>query len=656
MKPTPPLNPPPAAGAARASLGPVRDLEAHVPADWWNRIFGSLYLKTDGDVVDDHDITRSEVDRIVETLGLKPEDRVLDLCCGQGRHTLELARRGLKGMEGMDRSHFLIQRARRTARGEGLAVRFREGDARRLPYPADTFDHVLILGNSFGYFETLEDDLTVLKQVARVLKPSCKVLVDIADGDWLRSHYTPRSWEWIDDQLFVCRERSLSGDGGRLVSREVITHVSQGVIADQFYAERLYNAEALSALLRQAGFTDLGAPQAIGTDSKRAEDLGMMARRIVLTARIRKEWAPARRRPREAERHCVVVMGDPGKPDLIKPDTVFDADDFDTIDRMKEALRGVAGWRFSYLSDHDTLVRDLARLKGKADLVLNLCDEGYLNDPRKELHLPALLEAMGLPYTGAGPQCLAYCYDKSLVRGVAKEMGIPVPDAYLVQPEDHAFDITVDFPVLVKPNMGDSSFGITARSICHTASETADAIVGIRSRFGYDKTILVEQYLTGADLTVGIIGNPPSAYTVLPIAEEDYSALPPGLPRICGYEAKWVPDSPYAAIVSRPAVLPEATQNAIVAACVKLAERLECRDYARFDWRLDALGNPKLLEVNPNPGWCWDGHLAKMAEQAGMTYSDMLGAILKAADERLAEETATGAPVPVGAGATPNAA
>jgi len=645
-------NPPPPApqgepgprgpATARASLGPVRDLEAHVPADWWNRIFGSLYLKTDGDVVDDADITRAEVNRIVELMDSKPDDKVLDLCCGQGRHTLELARRGLKGVEGMDRSHFLIQRGRRVARGEGLSVRFREGDARKLPYASDTFDHVLILGNSFGYFETLQDDLTVLKEVARVLKPWGRVLVDIADGDWLRAHYTPRSWEWIDDQLFVCRERSLSADGGRLVSREVITHVSRGVIADQFYAERLYNAEGLSALLTEAGFKDLAVPAVIGTESKRAEDLGMMARRIVVTARIRKEWAPVRRRPRDGERHCVVVMGDPSKPDPLKPDTVFDEDDFYTIDRMKEALRELPGWRFTYLHDHDTLVRDLVRLKGtgKVDLVLNLCDEGYLNDARKELHVPALLEALGLSYTGAGPQCLAFCYDKSLVRGVATEMGIPVPSAYLVQPEDHTFDITVDFPVIVKPNLGDSSFGITARSICHTAAEAADAIVGIRSRFGYDKTILVEEFLTGADLTLGIIGNPPSAYTVLPVAEEDYSGLPPGLPRICGYEAKWVPDSPYACIVSRPAVLSEATHGAIVAACVKLFERLACRDYARFDWRLDARGNPKLLEVNPNPGWCWDGHLAKMAEQAGMGYPEMLGAILKAAEERLGEEGA----------------
>jgi len=69
--------------------------------------------------------------------------------------------------------------------------------------------------------------------------------------------------------------------------------------------------------------------------------------------------------------------------------------------------------------------------------------------------------------------------------------------------------------------------------------------------------------------------------------------------------------------------------------CSKLFERLECRDYARFDWRLDASGNPKLLEVNPNPGWCWDGHLAKMAAIAGISYGEMLDAVLKTAEARM---------------------
>jgi D-alanine-D-alanine ligase len=275
------------------------------------------------------------------------------------------------------------------------------------------------------------------------------------------------------------------------------------------------------------------------------------------------------------------------------------------------------------------------RLKGKIDFVFNLCDEGFGNDPTRELHVPALLEILGIPYTGAGPQCLAYCYDKSLVRGVAKEMGIPVPEAIFIRPEDTTFELPMNFPVIVKPNFGDSSFGITVRSVCSTIEELSAAIEEIRTKFGYEKPILVEEFLTGKDLTVGIIGNPPDDYIVLPIAEEDYSVLPPGLPPICGYEAKWLPDSPYWKLRSIPADLPDEVEKAIIEDCLQLFQRLGCRDYARFDWRLDAEGRPKLLEVNPNPGWCWDGHLAKMAALQGMSYAEMLLAILQTAERRL---------------------
>ncbi len=621
------------------TLGPVFSLEEHVPSDWWSRIFNSMYLKTDADVVYDDRITRTEVDLIADILGPSPDDKILDLCCGQGRHALELARRGFRNVEGLDRSHYLIQKAKECAKSEGAPVRFREGDARRLPYRPDTFDLLLILGNSFGYFDTIRDDMRVLKEVLRVLKPWGRLLIDIAHGDYLREHFQPRSWEWISSKLFVCRERSLSRDGDRLVSREVITHVEKGVIADQFYAERLYSAESLSTLLADAGFANVASPAELTSDSARAQDLGMMERRIVVTAQARKEWTPVRRRAKAQEKHVVVLLGDPRKPDLLKPLQVFDDDDLYTVDQMKAALRELDGYRFTYLDNHDTLIQDLLRLVGKADLVLNLCDEGYGNDPRKELHVPSVLESLGFPYTGSGPQCLAFCYDKSLVRGAAKEMGIPVPEGLFIKPEDSKFELPFDFPVIVKPNMGDSSFGITARSVATSAEGMIDAIQQVREQFGYEKPLLVEEFLTGKDLSVGVIGTPPSSYTVLPITEEDYSTVPPDLPRICGYEAKWCPDSPYWGIKSVRARLPKRTQKAIIEWCVELSERLECRDYVRFDWRLDAQGTPKLLEVNPNPGWCWDGHLAKMAAHAGISYSEMLEAILRSAMERLGIET-----------------
>jgi D-alanine-D-alanine ligase len=314
---------------------------------------------------------------------------------------------------------------------------------------------------------------------------------------------------------------------------------------------------------------------------------------------------------------------------------VFDEDDFYTIDQLTQALGQLREYRFLYLKNHATLIEDLAKMKGKIDLVFNLCDEGFTNDARKELHVPAVLEMLGLPYTGAGPQCLAYCYDKSLVRGIAKEMGIPVPEAFFIKPEDTTFELPFRFPVIVKPNFGDSSFGITQRSVANNLEDLLNAISEIRLKFGYEKPILVEEFLTGKDLSVGIIGNAPSSYTVLPITEEDYSEVPEDLPRICGYEAKWSPDSPYWKIKSIYAELPEDTEKSIVEWCLKLFERLECRDYARLDWRLDSEGNPKLLEVNPNPGWCWDGHLAKMSRIMSLSYSEMLSSILREAEERL---------------------
>jgi len=503
----------------RKVLGPVQDLEQHVNPDWWGKIFNSLYLKTDGDVVEDQNITRQEVDLFSEILNLSPEDKILDLCCGQGRHSLELTKRGFKYVEGLDRSHYLIQKAKGHAKKEGIDVRFREGDARKLTYQTDTFDIVMILGNSFGYFETLQDDLRVLKEVFRILKPWGKVLIDIADGEYLRENYQPHSWEWM--------------------------------------------------------------------------------------------------------------------PDPLKPFSIFDDDDFYTIDQLKCALRELRGYTWKYLNNHDTLFDDLKKQKGKVDFVFNLCDEGYNNDARKELHVSSLLETLEIPFTGAGPQCLAYCYDKSLVRGIAKEMGIPIPEAFFIKPEDTIFEIPIGFPLIVKPNFGDSSFGITQKCVTNNLDELLIAISEIREKFGYTKPILVEEFLTGKDLSVGIIGNPPDSYRVLPITEEDYSALPESLPRICGYEAKWLPDSPYWNIKSIPAELPEDTEKIMEEYCLKLWERLECKDYTRFDWRLDANGDPRLLEVNPNPGWCWDGHLAKMAKIAGMSYSELLEAILQGTEQRL---------------------
>jgi D-alanine-D-alanine ligase len=618
----------------KKSLGPVKNLEEHLDSDWWKNIFNSLYLKTDGDVVNDDNITTSEIDLILNILELGKEDRILDLSCGHGRHSLELARRGFCNIEGFDRSRYLIQKAKQQAKKENLCVKFKEGEARNLTYKPDTFDAILVLGNSFGYFETVQDDLKVLNEIISCLKPWGKLLIDIADGNFLLEHFQPRSWEWIDKNHFVCRERSISSDGNRLISREVISHITKGVLADQFYAERLYTFETLSQILEKAGFTNIQIHGNIITESQKNQDLGMMEKRLVISAVARKEWTPVKKKKTDLK-NIVVLLGDPSKNDPLKPQSIFDDDDFYTIDQLKDALRQIKGYNFTYLNNHDTMINDLIKLRPKTDFIFNLCDEGYYNNATMELHVPSILEILNINYTGSSPQCLAYCYDKSLIRGIAQEMSIPVPEAIFINPEDSVFDILLNFPVITKPNFGDSSFGITKRSVAHDVETLANAISEIRDKFGYEKPILIEEFLYGKDLSVGIIGNPPDSYSVLPIIEEDYSKLPEDLPKICGYEAKWMPDSPYWQISSIPANLEPEIEKFIVECCLKLYDRLEIRDYCRFDWRMDSNGNPKLLEVNPNPGWCWDGHLAKMAKLDDISYLEMLAKIIKAAEMRI---------------------
>ncbi len=617
--------------SVRRTLGPVADLERHLPAEWWRTLFNALYLKTDGDVYENPTNTAAEVDDVIESARLSVEDRILDLCCGQGRHVLELARRGFRNVAGLDRSRTLIRLARSRARAEGASVRFHEGDARRFRLPAASFDCVTILGNSFGYFERDTDDLAVLRSAARVLRSEGTILLDLPDGDWLRRNYEARSWEWIDQDHLVCRERALAADGERLVSREVVIEAEKGVIADQFYAERLYTPARIERLFVRAGFRDVEILGGSETRSDRGQDLGMMAHRMLVraTARARESKAPAR----PTFPNVTVVLGDPAKPDAVKRDGQFNAEDFETLERLRAALGELPGYRFRYLDRHDDLIGQL--LAQPPDFVLNLCDEGFGNDALKELHVPALLEMLGVPYSGAGPAALGLCYDKESVNAIAQSLEISVPEQTCFDPADRSATIPSVFPALVKPACGDSSIGITQRAVVHDAESLIDRLTALREQLP-GVPILVQEFLNGAEYTVGVIGNPGLSHEILPMLEVDYDQLEPGLPRILSYESKWEPESPYwNQIRYVQSKAPVEIKNLLCDASVLLFQKLGCRDYARFDFRADANGVPKLLEVNPNPGWCWDGKLNLMAEMAGWSYADLLARILEAAQERV---------------------
>ncbi len=622
----------------RASLGPIGDLEAHLPEEWWRQLFNALYVKTDGDVVENDDNTRRDIDFVVSATGIAKTDSILDLCCGQGRHCLELAKRSYRNVMGIDRSRYLIRLARKRAEQAGVSAVFKEGDARSPRLPESSVDCVMIMGNSFGYFSRAQDDAKVLKSVARCLRSSGTLVLDLSDGDWLRTHFEPRSWEWIDEHHFVCRERSLSSDRDRLISREVVVHDELGVIADQFYAERLYSAERMTQMLEQAGFRNVRHHGAVESLSDREQDLGMMARRILLTADAPRKVQTAGRGKRIL--NVTVALGDPRLPDTVKLGGKFNTEDLETVETLKDALSELKGYRFTYLDNHATLERDLG--EKRTDLIFNLCDEGWNNDAFKELHVPALLEMNGYPYTGAGPACLGLCYDKGLVRAVAQTLDVPVPLETFVRLGDQGATLPSVFPAILKPNFGDSSVGITANAVVHDKQALLGYLEELRRLFP-GRPVLVQQFLQGSEYSVGLVGNVDRELRALPILEVDYSNLDPKLPAILGYESKWDPDSPYwTDIKYREAELSEAKQAQMIEYSARLFERLGCRDYARFDFRADADGEVRLLEVNPNPGWCWDGKFNLMAGFEGMRYSELLGGILNAAAERLALHSQAG--------------
>ncbi|MFH1682110.1 MAG: methyltransferase domain-containing protein [Candidatus Eisenbacteria bacterium] len=618
--------------AHRRTFGPVADLERLLPSCWWRTLFNSLYLKTDGDVVENDGNTARDVSALVRILNLEPNDRILDLCCGQGRHTIELARRGFAHVTGLDRSRYLIRLARKRAGQAGVGAGFHEGDARKLRFPADSFHVALVLGNSFGYFEKEEEDLDVLLSLHRVLRSLGSLALDLADGEWMRQSFERRSWEWIDEQQFVCRERALSEDSARLITREVVVHAEKGVLADQFYAERLYSRDRLQDLLGAAGFIQVRMHQEIETESSRGQDLGMMGKRILLTATVPQKPPQRGKVKRTTPTEVTVLLGDPRLPDPVKRNGAFNPEDLDTVQRLKTALAELGEYRFAYLDNHSSLQSDLRSAPPR--LVFNLCDEGWNNDAFLELHVPALLEMMGVPYTGAGPACLAHCYNKSLVRAVAASLDIPVPLETFFSPDDLAAHLPSVFPALVKPNFGDSSIGITMDALVDSPESLIAYMAKLKETLP-GRPVLIQEYLEGPEYSLTLLGNPGFALTPLPILEVDYSGLPAGLPPILGYESKWLPDSPYwAKIGYMEATMDEDLKRSLIDASTLLFERLACRDYARFDFRTDAQGEVKLLEVNPNPGWCWDGKFNIMAGLAGMRYADLLRRILESAQER----------------------
>lgn len=265
------------------SIGFVTNLEEHFPLDWWTTYFNEFYLQTDGDVLDNPDNTLREVNLLIEVAHLKPENKILDLCCGQGRHCIELARQGFQNISGIDYSEYLINLARQRANNEKLSINFGQQDIRN-SIPENFYDCITMLGNSFGYFDNEKDDIDVINTIAKSLRPEGKLVMHFLDAYWVKKHFHHQTWEWINQDSLVCRERALSADKTRLLSRVMIFHQEKGLINERFIAYRLYTKEHIQEILEKVGFKSIHYYNPAALTSDRHQDLGMMSHLMLLTA------------------------------------------------------------------------------------------------------------------------------------------------------------------------------------------------------------------------------------------------------------------------------------------------------------------------------------------------------------------------------------
>jgi D-alanine-D-alanine ligase len=255
-----------------------------VDPDWWKTLFDEVYLITDARSIGDETITRQETDIFTLLVPMQPRDRILDLCGGQGRHALELCRRGFCDCTVLDYSQSLIDIGKREAIDQCRSVQFVQGDARHTALPSEDFDHVLILGNSLGYIPEPDADLHILQESLRLLKPRGWLLLDVSDGAAARTTLVPLTWHEIGDDVVVCRQREVKD--GRIYAREMVLSKAHGMIRDRTYCIRPYAADDLTALISRAGFGSVNVHRdasALNLDV----DVGCMNRRLVVSARKR---------------------------------------------------------------------------------------------------------------------------------------------------------------------------------------------------------------------------------------------------------------------------------------------------------------------------------------------------------------------------------
>ena len=256
------------------------DKEGYDPA-WWQHIFDETYLVTDARSVCCPVTTAAEVDMVEATLGLNYDDRILDLCGGQGRHALELYKRGYKNVTVVDYSQVLLRVGLKDAAKKGCPVYFCRGDACELGLADGIFDVVLVMGNSFGYFEDDSQNQRILQEICRLLRPGGKLLLDLIHRDHARQQFKPSSWHEATRDVVVCRQRELLNEG--VLVREMVVSKRRGLIRDVTYFARLFRRKELEVLLAGSGFKQISCAATLVSHPK-PDDYGLLSNRMLVTA------------------------------------------------------------------------------------------------------------------------------------------------------------------------------------------------------------------------------------------------------------------------------------------------------------------------------------------------------------------------------------
>jgi D-alanine-D-alanine ligase len=265
------------------------------------------------------------------------------------------------------------------------------------------------------------------------------------------------------------------------------------------------------------------------------------------------------------------------------------------------------------------------------DLVINLA-EGFGDDLRAEPNVAGFIELLGVPYTGSPPRALEVARDKGLSKLVLEREGIPTPRFQLFRTVDDQFSL--DFPVIVKPALEDASIGITFDSIAKSEEDLRAKVARILEI--YHQPALVEEYIEGREVNAALFIGPYGA-EVLPISEIVFN-LPDDVPRILGFEAKWVEESPLFqnTVPLCPATLEPRLLERIEDLAKLACSALGVESYARVDFRIrEGDDEPFVIEVNPNPCINPSGSgFARAAAAAGMDYSELIERIARSALDR----------------------